>query len=179
MATSLVGPELAFVGEALVFPSALHDFEGLLEAGTGLAHIDVVDEVFAGDAPDDSGDEAALGEAVHHGDFFGKAQRVLDGEDVAVNQELHATGALGCGGGHEVGGVHQAIGGGVVFVEGNAVVAKLIHEGPSFQVFPIIADRCFGPEVTLGQGIGKLVSLQDVVHLDGIADVVEDEYLHA
>ena len=121
----------------------------------------------------------ALGEAVHHGDFFGEAQGVLDGEDVAINQELHATGALGCGGCHEVGRVHQAIGGGVVLVEGYAVVAKLVHEGPCFQVFPIIAYCCLGPEVTLGQGVGKLVALHNIVELDGIADVVEDEYLHA
>ena len=58
-----------------------------------------VDVVLARDAAGEAGDHAPVRQAVEHRQLFGQPQRVVDRQQVAVDQQLEALGALrgGCG----------------------------------------------------------------------------------
>ena len=65
-----VTPEIPFVRKYLFRPGQLDDFPGLLEAGSGFSLVYAVGNVFPGDSPDKSRDQAAVGKTVQHRQFF-------------------------------------------------------------------------------------------------------------
>ncbi len=133
----LVGMELALEGEDLLGPGPAHDLEAFVEPGAGLGHGHAVGAVLALGAAGDAGDQPPIRQAVQHGQLFGQPQRVVQREQVAVDQDLHAPGALGGGGGHQVRRVHQAEGRGVVLVDPDPVEAEVVHLGPAVQVLGV------------------------------------------
>ena len=112
-----IRPEFALVGEDVLGPGAGDDLVGFLEAGARLRQCDVVHLVFARNAAGKAGDQPPVGQAVEHREFFGQAQRFVQRQQVAVDQQLEPLGALRGGGRHQVGRVHQAVGRAVVLVE--------------------------------------------------------------
>ena len=65
-----------------------------------------------------------------------------------------------------------------MLVEAHAVEAQLVHQAPSFEVFLVVAHRQFRLEVLLGQRVGKLAILLQVVQLLGVRQEVKAENLH-
>jgi hypothetical protein len=53
-----------------------------------------VDLIFARNAASKSGNQPAIGHAVEHCELFGKPQRLVQRQEVAVNQQFKPFGAL-------------------------------------------------------------------------------------
>ena len=53
-----------------------------------------MDLVFARNAACDAGDQAAVRQAIQHCEFFGETQRVMQRNEIAVDQELELLRAL-------------------------------------------------------------------------------------
>ena len=147
----LVGPVFAGEGKHVVGPGTEDDVVGFLEPLPRLGQRYVVDLVFARDAAGETRDQPPVGEAVEHRQFLGEAQRFVQGQEVAVDQQFQAFGALRRGGGHQVGRVHQAVRRGVMLVEADAVVAEAVHFFPGLEVFVVGADGDGGVEMRLAE----------------------------
>ena len=121
---------LALVAEGAGLGPALDDeVVGLLEAGAVLGGVDAALQRLDGGAADEAGDNAAAGVAVQHGDFFGHADGVVNGDDVAQNGNLDVLGELGDDGGVEIDGRLHAPVRSVMLVAHNAIEADLIGQG--------------------------------------------------
>ena len=90
----LVRPELPRVGEHVLGPGAGDDVVGLLEAGARFVERHVVHLVLARDAARKARDDAAVGQAIEHRQLLGQPQRLVQRQQVAVDQELQPLGAL-------------------------------------------------------------------------------------
>ena len=152
----LVGPELALVGEDVLGPGAGDDLEGLLETGAQFGQRHVVHLVFARDAAREAGDQPAVRQAVEHRQLLGQPQRLVQRQQIAVDQELQLLGALRGGRRHQVGRIHQPVGRAMMLVEADAVIAQAVHLLPGIEMLGVGADRHVGLEMPLAQGIGQL-----------------------
>ncbi len=148
-----VRPELALVGEHVLGPGAGDDFVGFLEAGARFRQGDVVHLVFARNAAGEAGDQPAVRQAVEHRQLFRQAQRLVQRQQVAVDQQFHPLGALRGRRGHQVGRVHQPVRRAMVLVEAKPVVAEAVDLFPGVEVFGVGADGDVGPEVLRGQRV--------------------------
>ena len=137
----LVGPELALVGEHLLGPGAGDDVVGFLEPRPRLGERHVVHLVFARDAAGKAGDQPAFRQAVDHRQLLGEAQRLVQRQEIAVDQQLQILGALRRRGGHQIGAVHQPVGRAVVLVEPDPVIAELVEQLPGVEMLLIGAHR--------------------------------------
>ena len=138
----LVRPELALVGEHLFGPGAGDDVVGFLEPGAQFGERHVVHLVFARDAAGKAGDQPALRQAVDHRQLFGEAQRLVQRQQIAVDQQLQILGALRRRGRHQIGAVHQPVRRAVVLVEPDPVVARICRAPPTRRDAP---HRCASP----------------------------------
>ena len=173
-----IRPVFALVGEDVLGPGAGDDLVGFLEARARFRECDIVHLVFARNAAGKPGDQPPVGQAVEHRQFFRQAQRLVQRQQVAVDQQSYPLGAL-CGGGrHQVGRVHQAVRRAMVLVEAETVVAESIDFLPGIEVLGIGAHRHIGPEVPRGQRIRQLVADLQVVQMFAVGEQVKDEDLH-
>src|SRR5438309_10567994 len=122
-----IRPEPALVGEDLFSPRPANDLPGLLEACARVGQRDLVDVVLARNAAGESGNDAPVRHAIEHRQLLSEAQRVVEREQVAVDQELESLGALSSRGGQEVGRVHEPVRRVVMCVEAYTVVTEQIH----------------------------------------------------
>ena len=113
---------------------------------------DVVHLIFARDAAGEAGDQAAVRQAVEHRQFFGQAQRFVQRQQVAVDQQFDPFRALRGGGGHQVGRVHQPVRRAVMLVEAETVVAEPVDQFPGVEMLGVGADRDLGSEMAAGSG---------------------------
>ncbi len=135
--------------------------------------------MLARDAACETGDQPAVGEAVDHRQLLGQPQRVVQGQQVAVDQQLEPLRALRGGGGEEVGRVHQAVGRGVVLVEADAVKAEPIHLLPGGEMLRVRAHRDLGIEVALFQRPGQLAcAILEVIQMLPVGQEIKDKDLH-
>src|SRR5438445_6096564 len=173
-----IRPEPALVGEDLFGPRPANDLPGLLEACARVGQRDLVDVVLARNAAGESGNDAPAGHAVEHRQLLGEAQRVVEREQVAVDQELESLGSLRGRGGQEVGRVHQPVRRGVMLVETDAVVAEPVHGLPGREMLGIGAHGHLGLEVPPWEGPRKLLAVLEMVEVLGVGKEIEDEDPH-
>ncbi len=171
--------ELALEAEDVLRPGAAQDLVALLEAGAGLAHRNTLGAVFPRGAAGDPGDQPPVGEAVEHGQLLGQPQRLVQRQEVAVDQQLHPLSALRRSGHQQVRRVHQAIGRGVVLVHPHAVEAQPLHLGPGVQMLPIGLDRRLRLEVAGEELARQPAVLAEPVDVRLVVHQVEDEDLHS
>ena len=152
----LVRPELALVGEHVLGPGAGDDLEGFLEAGARFGQRHVVHLVFARNAAREAGDQPAVRQAIEHRQLFGQPQRLVQRQQIAVDQEFQPLGALRGGRRHQVGRIHQPIGRAMMLVEADAVIAQPVHLFPGIEMLGVGADRDVRLEMPLAQRIGQL-----------------------
>src|SRR5262249_62183535 len=69
-----------------------------------------VDGGLAGDAAGESRNDAPVRHAVEHRQLFGQAERVVERQQIAVDEELEPPSPLGGGGRQEIRRVHEAYG---------------------------------------------------------------------
>ena len=174
----LVRPELALVGEDFLRPRAVDDLPGFLEANARLAQADLVDVVLAGDAAREAGDDAAVGQAVLHGQLLGQPQGIVQRQQVAVDEKLHPLRPLSGGGGEQVGGVHEPVRRSVVLVEPHAVVPQPFQRVPGRQVLGVRTHRHIGLEVALGQRPWQLLAILQMIEVLPVGQKIEDEHVH-
>jgi hypothetical protein len=121
-------------------------------------------------APRDAADQAAAGETVEHGQLFGEAQRVMDRQQVPVDEDLHAGEPLRRRGGHDVRRRHEAVGRRVMLVEPDPVEPELLHQRPRVQVLAVGPHGQLGTEVSLRERIGKLTIHLHMVQVLGVRE---------
>ena len=143
----LVAPELAAVGKHLLGPRPGDDLERLVEAGARLRQRHVVDLVFARDAAGKAGDQPPVRHAIEHRQLFGQPQRLVQRQQIAVDQELQVLGALCRRRGQQVGRVHQPVGRAMMLVEPDPVIAEPVELLPGVEMLGIGARRDFGLEM--------------------------------
>ena len=176
----VVRPELAFVREHLFGPGAGDDVVGFLEAGARLRQRHVVHLVFARDAAGETGDQPAFRQAVEHRQFLGEAQRLMHRQQVAVDQQLQALGALRRRGGHQIGAVHQPVRRAVVLVEADPVIAKAVERLPGVEMLLIGALGRRGIEMALGERVGELgLAALQMVEIGVVGQEIEDKDFHS
>src|SRR5712671_1081003 len=78
-----------------------------------------------------------LGHAVEHRQLLGEAQRLVQRQEIAVDQQFEPFGALRRRGCQQVGRVHQPVGRAVVLVEPDAVIAQPVELLPSLEMLGI------------------------------------------
>jgi hypothetical protein len=119
-----------------------------------------------------------LGHAVEHRQLLGEAQRLVQRQEIAVDQQFEPFGALRRGGGQEVRRVHQAVRRAVMLVEPDAVIAQAVELFPGLEVLGIGARGDLGLEVFLWQWVGQFVVDLQVLELLTICNKIEDKDLH-
>ena len=145
----LVRPELALVGEHVLGPGAGDDLVGFLEARARIRQRHVVDLVLARDAAREARDQPAVRQAVEHRQLFGQPQRLMQRQQVAVDQELQLLGALRGRRRHQVRRVHQPVGRAVMLVEADAVIAEPVHLLPRLEMLGVGPHRDVSLEVAV------------------------------
>jgi hypothetical protein len=136
--------------------------------------------VFARDAAGKARDDAAARQAIEHRQLLGQTQRLVQRQQVAIDQKLQPLGALCRGRCHQVGRVHQAVGRAMMLVEADAVVAQPVELLPRLEMLGIGAYGHIGPEMLLAQRIGQLgAAVFQVIEVLAIGEQVEDEDFHA
>ena len=155
---------LALVAEGAGLGPALDDeVVGFLEAGAVLGGIDAALQRFDRGATDESGDDPAAGVAVEHGDLFGHADGVVNGDYVAEDGDLDVLGELGDDGGVEVdGGLHAPVRG-VMLVAHNAVEAYFVGQGVLLVVLVVEDAGLVGIEIGIGESQASGVVLLQVL----------------
>ena len=171
-------PELAVVRELRLLPRLHDDLDRLLEARARFRHRHVVDVVFARHAAGEAGQDAAARDAVRHRQLLGDAQRIVDRQQVAEDQELELLGALRRRRRHHVRRVHHAVRRGVVLVQADAVEAELVHLLPGFEVLCIGARADLRIEMIARQRVGDVLVALVVVEVLAVGQQVEDEDFH-
>ena len=121
---------LALVAEGARLRPALNDqVVGFLEAVTVLWRSDAALQGLHGSAAHEAGYDPPAGDAVQHGDFFGHADGVVDGNHVAQDGDLGVAGDFRDNCGVDVDGRFHAPVRGVVLVGHDAVKAVLVSAG--------------------------------------------------
>jgi hypothetical protein len=110
-----------------------------------------------GNAAGEARDDAPVAQAIEHGDLLGEPQRLVQRQQVAVDQQLQPLGALRRRRGHQVGRVHQPVGRAVMLVEADAVVAQAIERLPRLEMLGVGLRRDLRLEVLRRQRIGQLL----------------------
>ena len=134
--------------------------------------------VFARNAARDAGDQAAVRQAIDHGEFFRQPQRVMQRDKIAVDQELQFLGALRRRRGHQVRRIHQAVGRGVMLVKADAVIAELVEFFPRIEMLRIGLGGFLRIEMRLAERVGQRRAGLQLVEVDAVRQQVEDEDLH-
>jgi len=137
-----------------------------------------VDLVLARNAAGKAGNQSPIGHAVKHRQLFGQAQRLVQWQEIAVNQQFEPFCALRRRGRQQVRRVHQAIGRAVVLVEPDAVIPQPIELLPSLEVFGIGSRRNLRLEILLWQRVGQLVADLQVLELFAVSQEIEYKNLH-
>src|SRR5262249_54061753 len=149
---------LALIAEGAGRGPALDDeVVRLLEPLAVLGGIDARLQGLHGCAAHKSGDDAAAGVAVEHGDLFGHADGVVDGDDIPQDGDLGLFGELGDDGGVEIHGRLHAPVGGVVLVAHDAVKTHLIGQGVLLMILIVQNVRLL--RVKMGVGEAKTARL--------------------
>ncbi len=174
----LVIPEAAAIRKDVLAPGAGDDVERLFEAGARVGERHVVDLVFARNAAGKARDQPAVRHAVEHRQLFGEAQRLVQRQQVAVDQQFQVFGALRRGRGEQVRRVHQPVGRAVMLVEADAVIAEPVELLPGGEMLGIGARRDLGLEMLLRQRIGQLAADFQMVELLAIGQQVKDKDFH-
>ena len=133
----LARPEAPLEGEALLSPGARDHVVGFLKPRAGFRQGNVVHRIFAGNARREAGDDAPVRHAVEHGELFGEPQRLMQRQEVRVDEELASLGALRRRRSHQVRRVHEPIGRGVMLVEGEPVEAQRVDRLPRVEMFGV------------------------------------------
>ena len=79
--------------------------------------------------------------AVEHRQLFGQSQRLVQWQQIAVDQQFEVFGALRRRGGQQIGRVHQPIGRAVMLVEPDPVIAEPVELLPGVEMLGIGARR--------------------------------------
>ena len=174
----LVGPEFALIREYFLGPRPGDDVEGLFETGARLRQWHIVDLVLARNAAGKAGNQPPIGHAVEHRQLLGKPQRLVQRQEIAVDQQFEPLGALRRRGGQQVRRVHQAVGRAVVLVEPHPVIPQAVELFPGLEVLGIGPRGDFGLEIFLGQRVGQLVVDLQVLELFAVSQEIEYEDLH-
>jgi hypothetical protein len=87
----------------------------------------VVDLVLARNAARESKDGPPARQIVEHGKFLGKPQRLVQRQQVAVDQQSQPPCPLRGGGCHQIGRIHQPLRGAMMLVEPDLIVAETVH----------------------------------------------------
>ncbi len=174
----LVRPELALIGEHLLGPGARDDVVGLLEARARLGQRHIVNLVLARDAAREARDQPAVRQAVEHRQLLGKPQRLVQRQQIAVDQQFQLLGALRGGRRHQVGRIHQPIGRAMMLVEADPVIAQAVHLFPGIEMLGVRTDRHVRLEMPLAQGIGQLRARLQMVEVLAVGQKVEDKDFH-
>ena len=121
---------LALEGEGAGLGPGLHDeIVRLLEALVGFRRVHAGGIILGPDAAHEAGDEAAGGDVVEHGEFFGDHERIVEQRQRAAEHgDLAARRAARERAGHDARDRHQAIGVLVVLVHAHAVEAGGVGE---------------------------------------------------
>ncbi len=152
---------------------------GLLEALAVVVRRDVVADALAARAPHDPGNQPAAGDDVDHGELLGQPQGiVVDGQDVAEQQDLHFGGDAGEDRSLDVGDAVHAEGRAVVLVDHQPVETHLL----GVDLFVEIAVVQVGGVLGVVLGVADLVDagapfVGPVVYLPGLFGEVADEHV--
>src|ERR1019366_7539393 len=122
--------------------------------------------------------QAAIRQAVEHGEFFGKPQRFVQRQQVAVNQEFETFGPLRGGCRHQVWRVHQSVRRTMMFIETDAVIAETVHFFPGIEMLGVGANGHVRLEVPVRQRVGEFAADLEMVELFAIGEQVENENFH-
>jgi hypothetical protein len=138
-----------------------------------------VDLVFTRYPAGKAGNQPSIRHAVEHRQLFGQPQRLVQWQQIAVDQQFEPFGALRRRGRQQVWRVHQPIGRAVMLVEPDAVIAQAVELFPGFEMLCIGACRYLRLEKLLGQRIWQLVVDFQMIELLAIRQEIEDEDFHA
>jgi hypothetical protein len=174
----VIAPELSLVREHLLGPGLDDDVVGFLESRARLRERRRMRAVLARNAAGEAGDDAAVRQAVQHRRFFGQPQRLMQRQQVAVDQQLQPLRALCRRGRHQVRRGHQPVGRGVVLVEADAVVAEAVQQFPRLQVLGVGARADLGLAVARRQRIRQFAADLQVLKVLAVGQQVEYEHLH-
>ena len=144
---------LALEGEGTdLGPSAHDQVVRLMKAFVAVGRVGAPGVVFGTDAAHEAGNEAAFGDVVDHGEFFGHGHRVVQQrQGPTQNRDLDIFGAPRQRSGHDTRLRHQAIGVLVVLVDADAVKAKLIGVFELVKVAVVQLGAFFRVVVAVGQ----------------------------
>ena len=138
-----------------------------------------MDLVFARNAAGKARDQPAVRHAVEHRQLFGEAQRLVQRQQIAVNQQLQVLGALRRGGGEQIRRVHQSVGRAVMLVEADAIIAEPVELLPGGEMLGVGARRDLGREMLSRQRIGQLAADFQMFELLAIGQQVKDKDFHS
>jgi hypothetical protein len=134
--------------------------------------------ILAWDAAGEPGNQPSVGEAVEHRQFLGEAQRLVQRQEISIDQQPDALCPLGGRRGHQIGRIHQPIGRTMMLVEPQAVVAELVDQFPGVEVLGVGADRDLGFEMAAGERVRQFGADLQMIELFAISQQIEDEYFH-
>jgi hypothetical protein len=170
----LVRPEFAVMRENLLGPRLADNLECFLEAGARLGQRHIVHLVFARNAASKAGNQPAIGNAVQHRQLFGQSQRLVQWQQVAVDQQLQPLGALRRCSRQQVRRVHQSVRRAMVLIEPDAVIAEPVEFLPRLEMFDIGARGDLRVAVFLRQFVGDF----QVFELLTVSQEIEYEDFH-
>src|SRR5437764_7329322 len=100
-------------------------------------------------------------------------------QQIAVDQQLQALGALRRRGGHQVGAVHQPVRRAVMLVEADPVIAETVERLPGVEMLLIGALGGGGVEMALRQRIGQLgLAALQMIEIGVVGEQVENKDFH-
>ena len=111
-------------------------------------------------------------------ELLGDAQRIVQRQQVAEDEELELLGALRAGRRHHVGRVHQPVRRGVVLVQPDAVVAEPVHLLPHGEMLLVGARRDLRLEIGARQRKRHVPAGLELVEMAVERQEVEQEDLH-
>jgi hypothetical protein len=174
----LVFPELALVAECVFLPRLEDHLERLVEPRARFRHRHVIDLVFARHAAREARHNAPAREVVGHRQLLGDAQRIVQRQQVAEDEELQLFRALRACRRHHVRRVHQPVRGGVVLVQTDAVIAEPVHLLPDGEVLLVGARRDFRVEIRAAQRKRHMTAGLELVEVTVERQEIEQKDLH-
>ena len=139
-----------------------------------------MDLVLARNTAGKSGNQPPVRHAIEHRQLFGQPQRLVQRQEIAVNQQLEVLGPLRRRGRQQVRRIHQPIGRAVVLVEPDAVIAEPVELLPGLEVLGVGAHRHLRPEESLRQRPWQLaLAILEVLQVLAVRHQIKDKDSHA